>query len=503
VNRIWWIAIVLVFVAFVPLSRQASEVKVASKKFTESVILGEIVAQSFSAADVTVQHYRELGGTRVAFNALLEGQVDAYPEYTGTIQQEILRGESVDTVDAIAKALGSMGIEISKPFGFNNTYALAMKRDRAESLGIETISDLARHPQLAFGFGNEFLDRGDGWRALADHYGFQFNHVRGLDHDIAYRRLVSGSIDVMDAYSTDAKIDELDLAILEDDLGFFPRYEALLLYRSDLVDRHPELLDQIERLAGAIPRSEMVRLNRQTEIDGVNESTVAADFLENQFAIENEVRTPGVLTLIVRYTIEHLDLVRQSLIPAIFCGIPLGILAFRYRRFGSLILGSVGIIQTIPALALLVVLMPLVGQFGGQSIGTGSLTAVLALFLYSLLPIVRGTYTGLADIESYYLESAKAMGLSSRFRLWNVELPLATRSVLSGIKTAAVINVGYATLGALIGAGGFGQPILTGIRLADTSLILQGALPAAGLAIAMQWFFDRVEYWIIPRGLRN
>jgi len=154
------------------------------------------------------------------------------------------------------------------------------------------------------------------------------------------------------------------------------------------------------------------------------------------------------------------------------------------------VLGGAAIIQTVPSMALLVFMIPL--------LGIGFAPAAVALFLYSLLPIVRNTCSGLLDIPRPLRESALAMGLTAGARLRLIELPLATRSVLAGIKTAAVINIGTATLGALIGAGGYGQPILAGIRLNDVSLILEGAVPAATLALLVQWLFDLIERLLLP-----
>ena len=158
-------------------------------------------------------------------------------------------------------------------------------------------------------------------------------------------------------------------------------------------------------------------------------------------------------------------------------------------------LGAVGLIQTVPSLALLVFMIPLLG------IGAGP--AIAALFLYSLLPIVRSTHAGLTGISPQLRESAEALGLPPGATLRLVELPLASRSILSGVQTAAVINVGTATLGALIGAGGYGQSILTGIRLADTRIILEGAVPAALLALLVQGLFELLERALVPKGLRQ
>ncbi len=482
----------------VPLSGHKANVRIGSKKFTESVILGELISQLWAAAGATPLHYQELGGTRVAFNALVDGQIDAYPEYTGTIEQEILavdasRQEKL-SLQEISRRLAAKGVGMSAPLGFNNTYALATTRETAARLKIANISDLNSHPELRLGFTNEFMDRNDGWPGLARQYGLKFESVQGIDHDIAYRQLQSGAIQVADVYSTDSKIDTMGLAVLEDDRKFFPRYDSVILYRLDLEQREPGCFERLADLEGNISVAEMIEMNRLAEEDRVPESQVAGEFLARKLQITLQARKDSPAKMIVRRTVEHLDLVRKSLIPAILVGIPLGIVCFRSRPWRLPILGGVSIIQTIPALALLVMLLPIVNWAGGRSIGVGAWTAVLALFLYSLLPIVRGTFSGLAGIEPQYHESADAMGLSTGFKLWNIELPLAQRSILSGIKVATVLNIGFATLGALIGAGGYGQPILTGIRLADTMLILQGAIPAALLAVVAQLgieFFER------------
>lgn len=197
------------------------------------------------------------------------------------------------------------------------------------------------------------------------------------------------------------------------------------------------------------------------------------------------------LAELARYTAQQLALTGASLAAAVLIGLPLGILCARRPALARLVLGAAGVVQTIPSLALLVFMIPL--------LGIGFAPAALALFLYSLLPIIRSTCAGLLGIAPPLLESAAALGLPARARLRLVELPLAARSILAGIKTAAVINIGTATLGALIGAGGYGQPILTGIRLNDVGLILEGAIPAALLALAVQGMFDALERRLLRR----
>ncbi len=453
-------------------------------------------------AGTSATHYRELGGTQLVFQALRNGDIDIYPEYSGTIRSEILAGRALADDAEMAAALREMNVSISRPLGFNNSYALGMKKSRAAELGIARVSDLMRFPDLVFGFSNEFMDREDGWPGLKRAYELPQRAVSGLDHDLAYRQLRLDALDVIDLYTTDAKIELYDLAILEDDRAFFPRYDAVLLYRPDLSSRFPDVVASVRRLEGKISRAEIMLANGRVEFGGISELRVAADFVSTQFGVAKEIREETAAAQVWARTVEHLDLVRQSLIPAIMIAIALGIWAAKSPRTGQIILGVVSIVQTIPALALLVLLMPPISSLGLSSVGLGSATAVTALFLYSLLPIVRNTHAGLNDIAEELRESAAALGLPAGYRLVRVELPLAARSILAGIKTAAVINVGFATLGALIGAGGYGQPIITGIRLNDTALILQGAIPAAALALLMQGGFELAERYGVARGLR-
>jgi osmoprotectant transport system permease protein len=335
------------------------------------------------------------------------------------------------------------------------------------------------------------MDRKDGWPALRDVYGFRDRDVRGLSHDVAYRALQQGAIAATDLYSTDAEIAALDLVVLEDDRHHFPDYEAIFLYRASL---DPAAVAPLVRLEGRIDQRAMIHMNAQARLEHVPEAQVAAEFLRDAFSIASETRADTRAVRIGRRTVEHLELVGVSLAAAIAVALPLGILAAKRPRIGQAVIGFAGLVQTIPSLALLVFMIPL--------LGIGALPAMAALFLYSLLPVVRNTAQGLTGIAPELRDSALALGLPARARLRLVELPLASPAILAGIQTAAVINVGTATLGALIGAGGYGQPILTGIRLADLGLILEGAVPAAALALAVQGLFGLAGTVAIPKGLR-
>jgi len=453
---------------------------VGSKKFTESVILGEIVKSLAVSKGTEAVHKSQLGGTRILWNALLKGEIDIYVEYTGTLIREIFNNNNRADC-CLDSLLLAKNIGMSKPLGFNNTYALGMKREKAEELNIKTISDLRNYPDLVLGLTNEFIDRGDGWKGLKKTYGLVQNEVKGIDHDLAYRGLNSGSIDVIDIYSTDAEIEYYDLILLKDDKQYFTRYEAVLLYNLN----RAEEIKFIDELEGLISEKEMINLNKKVKIDGMSESEVAAVFLKNKLNVVVNNYEPNFWERLIKNTGEHLLLVIISMIAAILISIPLGIISFYNDKIGKVILGLSGILQTIPSLALLVFMIPL--------FGIGTTPAIFALFLYSLLPIVRNTYLGFKEIPAAIRESAEVLGLSKKSILLKIEFPLALSSILAGIKTSVVINIGTATLGALIGAGGYGQPILTGIRLDNVGLILEGAVPAALMAIFAQMIFDLIE----------
>ncbi len=462
----------------------ARELRVGSKAFTESVILGELLTQALRDDGAEARHRQQLGGSRILWDALRGGQIDAYPEYTGTIDRELLPESTGGDVDAMRAQLARLGLAMSAPLGFENTYVIGVRRAVATRLALRRIGDLRAHATLRLGFSNEFLDRGDGWPGLRNRYGLPQRDVRGLQHQLAYRAVEAGQLDVIDLYSTDPEIAELDVAVLEDELGYFPEYRAVVLYR---VDASPGLLAGVAKLEGRIETESMMRMNAAARRGDVDEPAIAARFLADLgFGDDTgRARPSGREGSFWRHTREHLALSGLSLLAAILTAIPLGIAAARRPAVGRLVLGTTALVQTIPALALLVFMIPL--------FGIGFAPACAALYLYSLLPIVRNTVAGLTDLPQPLLESAQALGLEPRARLRLIELPLATRSILAGIKTAAVINVGTATLGALIGAGGYGEPILTGIRLNDVGLILQGAVPAALLALLVQLAFDFLE----------
>lgn len=489
--RCGWRAVAVVLVAATAVSSFAASITVGSKKFTESYVLGEIARGLLQKQGFEIAHKQGMGATIILWAALKKGSIDVYPEYTGTIEQEILKSKTHMSTEEMRTALAKQGIGMTDELGFNNTYTLVMKAERAAKLGIKKISDLKAHEDLPCGPTTEFLGRQDGWNPLMARYGIAMKSVKGIEHKLGYIALDSGNIAVKDAYSTDADIATKHLTSLTDDLGFFPRYRAVYLYRLTVPQRAVTALNSI---AGSIDEPEMIKLNALA--DSSKDYVAAANAY---FDSHKNVGVKGVAggspwAELASETTQHLVLVGISLALAVFFGIPLGILASRPGALSSVILGATGLIQTVPSLALFAVLVPW--------LGTEPRTAVAALFLYSLLPIVRNTATGLAGIPGPLRESATALGLEPRAQLLQVELPLASPTILAGIKVSAIINVGTATIAAFIGAGGLGQSIQTGIALSDNALILRGGIAAAVLALVVQAVFEVVDRLLIPRGLK-
>jgi len=475
----------LSLLSVVVLQAQAETLKVGSKRFTESYILGEILVRT--AGDAV--HRAGLGNTGILYEALRSGAIDLYPEYTGTIAREILKRADNPGLDELNRALRTLGLGAAILLGFNNSYALAMREDRARALGIRRISDLARHPELKAGLSHEFLGRADGWPGLVAAYRLPLAAPQGLDHGLVYEAIAAGRIDLTDIYTTDAKIERFQLRVLEDDRRFFPRYDAVILYRLDVPARSPAAWAKLRTLERRIDERTMIRLNAAAELQGRSFAEAAALFESGSPAGRAAPRR--FLDVLLgpdfwRLTGQHLLLVFASLAASIGAGVPLGILSQKKKQLTQVILGAVGVVQTVPSLALLAFLIALLGAIG-------TLPALIALFLYALLPIVRNTHAGLEAIGKGMRHAALALGLSRRDRLWRVELPLALPSILAGIKTSAVINVGTATIAAFVGAGGYGERIVSGLALNDHMTLLAGAIPAAFLALIVQALFELGE----------
>jgi len=469
--------------ACIPASAQT--LTVGSKRFTESYILGEILSQTAGAT-----HKPGLGNTAILLEALRAGAIDVYPEYTGTIAREILKSEERLDLAGIDRRLAGMGLAVSVPLGFSNSYALGMRRKDAERLGIRKVSDLPKHPTLRFGLSHEFLGRRDGWPGLQAAYGLP-QKPRGLDHGIAYEALAAGEIDVMDLYTTDAKIERYAIVALDDDRAFFPAYDAVLLYRADILRRFPREWDSLKKLERRIDAATMVRLNARAELDKIAFADVAREFLGSRTETRRTFWAALFGPDFGRLLLEHLWLVFASLAIAALVGIPLGLIAAKLPWVAQPVLVFTGLLQTIPSLALLAFLIPLTGTIGVWP-------ALIALFLYALLPITRNTHAGIVEVPRGLVQAGTALGLTRRQVLSLVELPIAMPVIMAGIKTSAVISVGTATIAAFIGAGGFGERISQGLALNDHAVLLAGALPAAVLALLVHAVFELVERSLRP-----
>ena len=489
----------LAWLAMAPAAHAADDtLRVGSKRFTESYILAELLAQTAAPHTASPPVVRQgLGNTAIVYEALRSGAIDLYAEYTGTIAQEILKGSPAESREAMNAALAPMGLGVAIPLGFNDGYALAVRAADADRLGLRTLSDLAKHPELKLGLSNEFIGRADGWKGLAERYGFKQTPT-GLDHGLAYDAIAAKQIDAIDIYTTDAKIDHLGLRVLEDDRKYFPRYDAVVLYKLDLPQRLPEAWAALKTLEGKVDEHAMIAMNARAELQSVPFDAIARDFLAGAGKEAKEARRGFTAKLfgpdLWKLARQHLFLVALSVGIAILIGVPIAILVFPHVRLRAVVLGFASLLQTVPSLALLAVLISMLGAIG-------ALPALIALTLYSLLPIMRNTVTGLAEVPNGLRLAGTALGMTPPQSLRLVLLPLALPTLLAGVRTATAIAIGTATIAAFIGAGGFGERIVTGLALNDRELLLAGALPAAALALVSEGVFELIEF-LMRRGRR-
>ncbi len=481
----------------------APRITVGAKHFNESYILAEMMAQLLERDGFAVERKFSLGGTLICYEALRTGAIDVYPEYGGTLSREILKIDGAVRLDSVAARLASDGLRITASFGFNNTYAFAMRRAEAQRLGISTIGDLRAHPELRVAVSYEFLKREDGWGHVASAYGVP-QRPRGIEHGLAYEALRDGKIDVTDVYSTDGEIPRYDLTLLRDDRAVFPRYDAVAFY-SDRLDARAA--QRIRMLEGTLTDSAMQALNAEVLYQGKTFAEVARGFLEKKGIASplsdqsdrsdrsDKSDTSDGAGEILSKTLAHIRLTLIALLAAIVVAVPLGVVLYRRPGAARAVLYATGLLQTIPSIALLALMIPF--------FGIGVVPAIVALFLYGLLPILRNTTTALLSVDPLLKDFATGMGMTAAQRMRFVEFPLAMPTILAGVRTAAVINIGTATLAAFIGGGGLGEFIVTGLALNNTSMILTGAIPAALLAVFVELCFEAIERVTTPKHLRR
>ncbi len=499
-------------------------VVVASKPFGESYVLAELFAQLLEGRGIAVERRPGLGSTEIIVGALRAGAVDVYPEYTGTGLLAVLHDTLPPSALADARRVyahvdsafrARWGMRWLPPLGFQNTFAVAVRPGTAARYRLRTLSDLARESgQLTAGFTPDFIERPDGLAGLARVYGagIRPRAVRPLLPALKYQALAGGAVDVVDGFSTDGLLARYGLVVLEDDRHFFPPYEAAALLGPRAAARD-DVVAALTLLSGRLDEAAMRALNRRVEVDGEDARAVAASALGALGLRAGADATaaagaPGASgrqsfgaylwgrrAVLAQLTLRHLGLVALALAAAALVAVPLGLALERARRAAGAALGGLGVVQTIPSIALLAFMVPL--------LGIGTVPALVALGLYALFPIARGTYTGVRDADPAAVAAAEALGMTPAQRLLTVRLPLAAPVIMAGVRTAAVITVGAATLAAFIGAGGLGEPIVTGLALADTRLVLSGALPAAALALLVDGALALVERRVAPAHLRG
>jgi osmoprotectant transport system permease protein len=472
----------------------ADSIVIGGKIFTEGYVLGEMAAQAIEASSpVPVTRKLGMGSTGILFEALKSGAIDVYPDYTGTLAEAILKRPDLKSLDEIRRALSGLGLTMSGSLGFNDTYALAVKEEFAEKHNLHTIGDLISiESGIKAAFSYEFMDRKDGYPGLVDNYHLNFDpqKINRMEHTLSFQAIDQNAVDLIDVYSTDAKIKKLHLRLLKDDHNYFPVYQAVWVARQSFVEKHPREWQALLGLEGRISEGAMLDMNAQADIEKIPFKQIAAQFLGSEIP-ESESRWSGV----IHRTKEHLWLVGVSLLFSVIVGIPLGVMAVRFHAAGQAILLSSALIQTVPSLALLCFLIPV--------FGVGTKPALAALCLYSLLPVVLNTFTGIRAVNPLHAENARAFGLNRRQVLFKVVLPLASPTLLAGIKTATIVSIGTATLAALVGAGGYGAPIVSGLALNDIPTILTGAIPAAVMALVAHGIFELLGIMLIPAGLRR
>ncbi len=494
---------------------------VASKPFGESYLLAEMFAQLLERAGRTVERRPGLGATEVAFSAIRTGAIDVYPEYVGTGLIAIL-GDSVSAemrgdprvafAHVATRSLSRFGVHWLAPLGFQNGYAIAVRRETAAQHKLRTLSDLAASPvRLTAGFTSDFIGRSDGWPGLRAAYGITLKDIRPLAPAVKYEAVATRAVDIIDGYSTDGLLAKYDLVTLMDDRHFFPPYEAAALVSARLMSDDPAAAAALSSLSGRLSEGRMRAWNRAIEVDRrpipdvAREALSAVGLGDSATVATAAAEAPPVHSGFWRFMFdrrretlrlvgEHLRLVLLALLAAIAVAVPLGLWLANRATLSEVVMQGLGVVQTIPGLALLAFMIPV--------LGIGAVPAFVALFVYALLPIARATIAGLRIADPDAAAAVQAMGATPRQALLWVRLPLAAPIVLSGIRTAAVLTIGTATLAAFIGGGGLGEPIVTGLALADMRLVLSGAIPAAVLAVTVDAMLALAERMVAPAHTR-
>ncbi len=492
---------------------ESRSIVVGSKIFTENVLLGEMLSILLEEKyGYQVTRKLNIGGTKLVFDALNSEQIDVYPEYTGTGYIMILNFSEKKSASKIYRIVKKQfakrfQLVLSLPLGFNNTYALAVRSDDERFKNIYKVSDLVgRVEGLSLAVGHEFMARNDGYENFKKSYNIHFSEdkVYSMDPGLVYFALKNKKADMIMSYSTDGRVKSYHLKLLEDDKKYFPAYEAAYLTRKNIFKEFPKMKQAFKDLENNIDEKEIISLNDKVDRLKYETNVVARNFLIQKKLLDENVVNFEHKNLfsyyyskkdyLLKIFIEHLILTFSSLLIALFCSLPIGILMVRKKMAAKIIFPIVNTFQTIPSLALLGFLIPF--------LGIGYAPAIFTLFIYSLLPLIRNTYEGIKSVDRNPIEAAIGIGLTKWQTLNKIEIPLALPIIIAGVRTSAVIIVGTATLAALVGAGGLGEPIFRGMATVNSKLIFLGAVPATILAIALDRSITFFETFFVSKGLR-
>jgi osmoprotectant transport system permease protein len=469
----------LLFCLFFQLGRADSAVVVGSKSFSESVILAELASQWLEAHDIPVERKFNLGNTGIVAEALFQNNISFYPEYSGTLKESLLKIHSEEDYE---KSLSEKKLMVTGSLGFENTYALAITKKLADRLSLRKISDLRNHPELKVGISHEFANREDGWPGLRQRYSLQFKAPSTMAHALSYEAIRTGSLDVIDVYTTDPLIDKLNLLVLKDDLNYFPKYDALYVGLKDFGQSSGKVWSLLKQLESQITVDEMIQLNKAVDLEKKDLSATVEQFLKSRklgFS-KKETGNSQSSEFFMRLK-EHLGLSLWSTLFAFLVGMPMGYLAYKIRNLGEIFSLFSALVQTIPSLALLCLLIPV--------FGIGDFPSYISLFLYALLPIVLNSQLGFQQISQSHHEVSFALGLNLRKKFLWVEFPMAFPLILNGLHQATISTIGTATLASFIGAGGLGAYISSGLATNDLTLVMKGAVPVTLLALLFHLIF--------------
>jgi glycine betaine/choline ABC-type transport system substrate-binding protein/ABC-type proline/glycine betaine transport system permease subunit len=546
-------------------SRTGNRIVVGGKNFTEQLILSEMTSQYLSSLGYRTVLKNGLGSTLMR-TAQINGELDVVWEYTGTSLilynhvtdklDEAQTYQRVKTLDA------QRGLAWLNQSDIDNTYAVAVPRAKLGDM--RTLSDLALRirqnqadGQDKHGTGNqlamdaEFGGRSDGLRPMLATYGITLprRDIKQMDPGLVYTALKNGQVSAGVVYTTDGRVAGFDLALLADDRHYFAAYRATPVVRQATLNANPALAGQLNALAAKLDTQTMTALNKRVDIDQVSIASVAHDFLVENHLVANAVNasvtlatanarnaapssgassplaaaslstlssnastphkapTSGLIGFLksdwrnlLRLTLQHIELVALAVGAAILVGVPVGLAMSRVPWLASSMLAVGTVLLTLPSIALFGLMIPVFSRIGQ---GIGTLPAVVAVFLYSLLPIMRNTYLALKHVDPGIREAGTGIGMTLGQRLRYVELPLAIPGIMSGVRMAVVMNIGVMTIAAVIGAGGLGVLILHAISQSNMSKVAVGAVLVSVLAMVMDLLLARLQRALTPKGIQR